>query len=97
LKKPRKRRRTASQREAFLQPEFIEDLRFWVETDRRFVLGALALFEAVLRDPFSGIGQAEPLRYLALGIWSRRLTQEHRIVYLIGRDRINFLQAQYHY
>ena len=86
-----------SRRSAVFQPEFREDLRLWVETDRRVALRALQLIEAILRDPFGGIGKPEPLRHLAAGAWSRRLTQEHRIVYLVGRDRIDFLQARYHY
>ena len=84
-------------REAVFQPEFIEDLRYWVQTERRIALRALAIVEAVLSDPFSGIGKPEPLKYLAPGMWSRRLTQEHRIVYLVGDDRVDFLQARYHY
>ena len=84
-------------REAVFQPEFIEDLRHWVAAERRVALRALAIVEAVLRDPFTGIGKPEPLKYIAPGTWSRRLTQEHRIVYLVGDDRIDFLQARYHY
>ncbi|HEX6642718.1 MAG TPA: Txe/YoeB family addiction module toxin [Thermoanaerobaculia bacterium] len=82
---------------AVFQPEFREDLRHWVETDRRVALRALDLVEAILRDPFEGIGKPEPLKHLASGTWSRRLTQEHRIVYLVSNDRIDFLQARYHY
>ncbi len=84
-------------RAAVFQPEFREDLRHWVETDRRVALRALDLVEAVPRDPFQGIGKPEPLKYLAAGAWSRRLTQEHRLVYLVREDRIDFLQARYHY
>ncbi len=84
-------------REAVFQPEFLEDLRYWVEKERRVALRALTLVEAILRDPFTGIGKPEPLKYLAASMWSRRLTQEHRIVYLVGDDRIDFLQARYHY
>ena len=84
-------------RAAVFQPEFREDLRHWVETDRRVALRVLDLVEAVLRDPFQGIGKPEPLKYLAPGAWSRRLTQEHRLVYLVREDRIDFLQARYHY
>lgn len=84
-------------RQAVFQPEFREDLRYWVETDRRVALRALEIVEAILRDPFEGIGKPEPLKYLAAGTWSRRLTQEHRIVYLVSNDRIDFLQARYHY
>jgi toxin YoeB len=78
-------------------PEFIDDLRFWVSEDRRVALRALDLVEAILRDPFGGIGKPEALKHLAEGAWSRRLTQEHRIVYLVRRERIDFLQARYHY
>lgn len=78
-------------------PESREDLRYWVETDRRIAVRALDLVEAIMRDPFSGIGKPEPLKHLSPGVWSRRLTQEHRLVYLVRADRIDFLQARYHY
>ena len=84
-------------RAAVFHPEFREDLRHWVDTDRKTALRALDLIEAILRDPFTGIGKPEPLKYLAEGAWSRRLTQEHRIVYLVRNDRVEFLQARYHY
>jgi toxin YoeB len=84
-------------REAVFQPECREDLRYWVVTDRNVALRAFDLIEAVMRDPFTGIGKPEPLKYLGPNIWSRRLTQEHRIVYLVRHDRIDFLQARYHY
>ncbi len=84
-------------REAVFQPEFIEDLRYWVDTDRKLALRTFELIEAILRDPFKGIGKPEPLKYLMPGCWSRRLTQEHRIVYLARDNRIDFLQARYHY
>ena len=87
----------AQTRAAVFHPEFREDLRFWVETDRKVALRAINLIEAILRDPFTGIGKPEPLKYLASGAWSRRLTQEHRIVYLVSADRVDFLQARYHY
>ena len=87
----------AGSRQAVFQREFLEDLRYWVETDRRVALRALDMVEAILRDPFRGIGKPEPLKYLAAGTWSRRLTQEHRLVYLVRADRIDFLQARYHY
>ena len=84
-------------REAVFQPEFIDDLRHWVATDRKVALRVIALVEAILREPFTGIGKPEPLKYLAPGTWSRRLTQEHRIVYLVRDERIDFLQARHHY
>jgi toxin YoeB len=91
------RRGSGLTRNAVFQPEFREDLRYWVRTDRRIALRAFDLIEAILRDPFVGIGKPEPLKYLLAGAWSRRLTEEHRIVYLVSEDRVDFLQARYHY
>lgn len=85
------------ERQAVFQPEFIEDLRYWMETDRKLALRVFDMIEAILRDPFTGIGKPEPLKYLTPGAWSRRLTQEHRIVYLVRDDRIDILQVRYHY
>ena len=82
---------------AVFHPEFREDLRYWVEVNRKVALRAFDIIEAVLREPFTGIGKPEPLKYLAAGAWSRRLTEEHRIVYLVGAGRVDFLQARYHY
>ena len=82
---------------AVFQPEFREDLCHWVQTDRRVALRVLELVEAVMRDPFQGIGKPEPLKYLAPGVWSRRITQEHRLVYLVRDERVDFLQGRYHY
>ena len=84
-------------REAVFQPEFREDLRYWIRTDRKTALRALDIIGAIMRDPFVGIGKPEPLKYLMAGAWSRRLTEEHRVVYLVSNDRIDFLQARYHY
>ena len=86
-----------AERDAVFQPEFREDLRYWVETDRRVAVRVLDVVEAVMQDPFRGIGKPEPLRHLAPNTWSRRITQEHRLVYLVRADRIDFLQARYHY
>ncbi len=83
--------------EAIFHPEFRQDLRYWVETDRKAALRVFELMEAVLRDPFGGIGKPEPLKYVLAGCWSRRITQEHRLVYRVSEKRIDFLQARYHY
>ena len=82
---------------AVFHPEFLDDLRFWVRNDRRTALRALDIVEATLRDPFTGIGKPEPLKYQLAGAWSRRLTQEHRVVYLVSEGSVDFLQARYHY
>ena len=87
----------AAEREAVFHSEFRQDLRYWVEADRKTALRILELVEGVLRDPFTGIGKPEPLKYVLRGCWSRRITQEHRLVYRVGERRIDFLQARYHY
>ena len=86
-----------AEREAVFHPEFRQDLHHWVENDRKVALRAFELIEAVLRDPFAGIGKPEPLKYVLAGCWSRRITQEHRLVYRVSEPRIDFLQARYHY
>lgn len=78
-------------------PSFREDLGHWVKQDRKVALRILHLVEAVMRDPFAGEGKPEPLKGLGAGVWSRRITREHRLVYLVQADRIHFLQARYHY
>jgi len=89
--------RNIEQRESVFQPEFKEDLTYWVKTDRRTALRILKLIEAVMRDPFQGIGKPEPLKFLGAGTWSRRITQEHRLVYVVSQDRVDFIQGRYHY
>lgn len=86
-----------SEREAVFPPEFREDLRWWVETNRSAALRILLLIEAVLADPFQGIGKPERLKHQLAGAWSRRITREHRLVYEVSEKRIAFLQARYHY
>ena len=85
------------ERVAIFHREFREDLRHWVDTDRNITLRVLQLVEAVLRDPFTGIGKPEALRHALEGAWSRRITQEHRLVYKVSEAKIDFLQARYHY
>jgi toxin YoeB len=93
----RKNKSETKSRDAVFQPEFREDLEYWIKTDRKIALRAFKIIEDIMGNPFQGVGKPEPLRYLAPGTWSRRLTQEHRIVYLVRDDRIDFLQARYHY
>jgi toxin YoeB len=89
-------KRNAKQ-DAVFHPEFREDLRYWIKTDRNTAIRVVDLVEAVLRGPFAGPGKPEALRFLLAGCWSRRITQEHRLVYKVSEDRIDFLQARYHY
>ena len=82
---------------AIFQPEFIQDLRCWVKSERAIAVRILDLVEAVMRDPFEGTGKPEPLKYVLAGCSSRRVTQEHRLVYRLTDEAIDFLQARYHY
>jgi toxin YoeB len=86
-----------AEREAVFHPEFREDLQYWVKTDRKTALRVLDVVEAAIKDPLSGIGKPEPLKFVLAGCWSRRITQEHRLVYRVTENRIDFLQARYHY
>ncbi len=96
-KKNKKNLNVETQKESVFQPEFRDDLKYWVETDRKIALRIFQLIESVMGDPFHGIGKPEPLKFLGAGVWSRRITQEHRLVYVVTRDKINFIQARYHY
>jgi toxin YoeB len=74
-----------------------EDLTWWVESDRGRALRILKLIRDVQRDPFHGVGQPEPLRLELSGCWSRRIDQEHRLVYQVLQDKIRILACRYHY
>ena len=78
-------------------PVFREDLIWWARTQPVVFDRILNLIEAILGDPFNGIGKPERLKHLQGNIWSRRITQEHRLVYLIQDNQIYFLQARLHY
>lgn len=74
-----------------------EDYLHWQTSDRTTVKRINRLLEDVLRDPFSGIGKPEPLRHVLQGCWSRRITEEHRLVYLVDKDDVVVLQTRFHY
>lgn len=86
-----------SSRACVVDRNCLEDLQYWVATDPRVAKKAMDLIGYVLRDPFEGPGKPEPLKRLAPNTWSRRITGEHRLVYVVFEDRVNFLQARYHY
>lgn len=88
---------TPDERILVFDRDFLEDLAHWVSTERKTALRILELVEAIRRDPAVGIGKPEQLRHLGSGVWSRRITQEHRLVYRVKGDRILFAQARYHY
>ena len=80
-----------------MDANFLQDIGHWTRTDRRRALRTLRLVDAVLREPFSGSGKPEPLRGPLGGKWSRRIDQEHRLVYQVEADRVYILAARFHY
>ena len=74
-----------------------EDYTHWQATDRKVLNRINTLIDGALRDPFEGIGKPEQLKYGAAGAWSRRITEEHRIVYLADGEDLIILQVRYHY
>jgi toxin YoeB len=84
-------------RELVFELAAVEDLAWWVEHDRKKALRILELVQAVERDPFQGKGKPEPLKHQLAGCWSRRIDQQHRLVYQVQAERIRVLACRYHY
>ena len=78
-------------------PSAWEDYKHWQTADRKILKRINTLIDASLREPFAGIGKPEQLKYAAQGSWSRRITDEHRLVCLVDGDDLVILQARYHY
>jgi toxin YoeB len=74
-----------------------EDLAWWVEKDRKKAIKIIKLIKEVQRTPFQGTGKPEPLRHDLAGCWSRRIDEEHRLVYEVVNDKIRILPCRYHY
>jgi toxin YoeB len=74
-----------------------EDYASGLKTDRKTLARINKIIEATRRDPFTGIGKPEPLKYHLPGAWSRRIDEEHRLVYLVTDEEIVILAARYHY
>lgn len=74
-----------------------EDYLYWQKTDRKVVLRINALIRDIQREPFAGTGKPEPLKYALSGYWSRRITDEHRIVYKVEDGAVHIAQLRYHY
>lgn len=86
-----------AERVAIFTRKFREDLAYWIENDRKLAIRTLDLVEAIMREPLSGIGKPEPLKFILSGCWSRRITHADRLVYQVTADRVIFLQARLHY
>ena len=78
-------------------PTALDDLRYWLKTDKRQAERVLALLEEIRRTPFEGTGKPEPLRFQLAGCWSRRIDREHRLVYQVEQAEIVVIACRYHY
>jgi toxin YoeB len=78
-------------------PTALDDLRYWLKTDKRQAERVLALLEEIRRTPFEGTGKPEPLRFQLAGCWSRRIDREHRLVYQVEETEIVIIACRYHY
>jgi toxin YoeB len=78
-------------------PTALDDLRYWLKTDKRQAERVLTLLEEVRRTPFEGTGKPEPLRFQLAGCWSRRIDREHRLVYQVEEAEIVVIACRYHY
>ena len=84
-------------RKLILEKNAVEDFEFWAKNDLKIMKRIAELFLAVLKDPFQGIGKPEPLRNELKGYWSRRINEEHRIVYTVTADAIFVISCRSHY
>jgi toxin YoeB len=78
-------------------PAAFDDLAWWIEKDRKIALRIMKLIEDVQRNPFEGLGKPEPLKHQLKGCWSRRIDDEHRLVYQVLEEKIRILACRYHY
>jgi toxin YoeB len=80
-----------------LDSQAIDDLKWWITQDKRVALKIMELLEEIPKEPFTGKGKPEPLKYILSGCWSRRITLEHRLVYQVTNDYVRVLSCRYHY
>ncbi len=78
-------------------PDAFEDLAWWVQQDRKKTLRVIRLIQETQANPFGGIGKPEPLKRELAGCWSKRIDDEHRLVYQVFEDKIRVLARRYHY
>ena len=78
-------------------PNAWNDYQYWVKNDKRMLRRVNQLITAIQRDPFDGVGKPEPLRHQLQGHWSRRISDEHRLVYAVSDDTITIIAYRFHY
>lgn len=74
-----------------------DDYQYWVQMDKTILKKINSLIKECLREPYSGTGKPEPLKFDLAGLWSRRINQEHRLVYKIDNGNLIIIQCRYHY
>ncbi len=84
-------------RSIHFDPDGWEDLMYWLGADRKKAIRITRLIAEIQRDPFAGIGKPEPLKGVLSGYWSRRIDDEHRLVYRADEKEVKILKARYHY
>lgn len=84
-------------RKVIFMPIAMEHLKYWIATKPKLALRLLGLIDEVVRNPFSGTGKPEPLKENLKGYWSRRINEEHRLVYKVSDDEIVVMSAKGHY
>jgi toxin YoeB len=84
-------------RNVLIEPTAFEDLQFWSQNDHKLLKKILELIGDIQKTPFTGKGKPEPLKYELKGYWSRRINDEHRLVYKVTDDHINIASARLHY
>ena len=78
-------------------PQAWEDYQHWVQTDRKLVKRINELIKDTIRNPYDGIGKPEPLRHALAGFWSRRVNEEHRMVYHVAGNSLEIAQLRFQY
>ena len=75
----------------------LEDLQYWVRNKKKLATKTLQIIEQTERDPYKGIGKPEQLKHNLSGLWSRRISQEHRLVYEVKNNELIIHSCRYHY
>lgn len=78
-------------------PKAFDEIKFWAEQDKDILIRIFELIKDIQRSPFSGIGKPEPLKHQLKGLWSRRITKEHRLIYQIRNEEIVIVSCRFHY
>ncbi len=74
-----------------------EDYQYWLKTDKKILTRMNDLIKDISRTPYAGLGKPEPLKYKYKGYWSRRITDEHRLIYQVKGDELLILKCRFHY